>query len=395
MHRWIPRPVTLVFVGALLGACGGKETSAPPVKPYVPPTRPSLAQTYRPTGRGAAGDVAVHLFDWKWTSIASECETVLGPAGYAAVQVSPPNEHSITPSHDWSERYQPVSYSVERSRSGTGAEFVSMVARCRAAGVDVYVDAVVDHMTNFPSPGVGSAGTHYSKYEYPGLYTQSDFHAPCTVSNYQSAANVQDCELYGLPDLNTGSPSVRQKIADYLVSLARLGIAGFRIDAAKHIQPVELDAILSLVNRALAAEGRPIPWYFAEVTDYGGEAVRASDYYGLAFSSGGTSDITEFRFRGIGDKFLPRGAQKLADHGANAIAFSRGDRGFVAINRESAPISVTLSTGLAAGSYCDLLTGGRSGGSCAGPSLTVDATGVTRLTVPANSALAVDVATRL
>ena len=81
--------------------------------------------------------------------------------------------------------------------------------------------------------------------------------------------------------------------------------------------------------------------------------------------------------------------------GVNAIAFSRGDRGFVAINRESAPISVAIPTGLAGGTYCDLLTGGRSGASCAGASLTVDASGVAQLTIPANAALAADVATRL
>ena len=80
----------------------------------------------------ATGDVFVHLFEWKWTDIATECETVLGPAGFAAVQVSPPEEHSITPSHDWSERYQPVRYNIARSRSGTQAEFTDMVARCAA-----------------------------------------------------------------------------------------------------------------------------------------------------------------------------------------------------------------------------------------------------------------------
>ena len=163
----------------------------------------------------AAGDVFVHLFEWKWTDIATECETVLGPAGFHAVQVSPPEEHSIVPSHDWSERYQPVSYSVARSRSGTEAEFIDMVTRCHAAGVDIIVDAVINHMTNYPSPGVGSNGTAYSKYSYPGLYTSGDFHTPCALNNYQSAANVQDCELLSLPDLNTGLASVRLKIAGY------------------------------------------------------------------------------------------------------------------------------------------------------------------------------------
>jgi len=48
----------------------------------------------------AAGDVVVHLFEWRWTDIAAECENVLGPAGFKAVQISPPQEHSIVPSHD-------------------------------------------------------------------------------------------------------------------------------------------------------------------------------------------------------------------------------------------------------------------------------------------------------
>ncbi len=226
-HQPVRSAGWLVTAGVLASAActsppGGSTGSNPP-----PVDRPALPPAYRPSGHAAAGDVFVHLFDWKWTDIATECETVLGPAGFAAVQVSPPQEHSITPGHDWSERYQPVSYSIARSRSGTGAEFASMVSRCQAAGVGIIVDAVINHMTNFPSPGVGSNGTAYTKYEYPGLYTPADFHPTCTVTNYQSAANVQDCELLSLPDLNTGLASVRQKIAGYLVMLARAGGGGF------------------------------------------------------------------------------------------------------------------------------------------------------------------------
>ena len=29
----------------------------------------------------------VHLFEWKWTDIANECERFLGPMGYCGVQV--------------------------------------------------------------------------------------------------------------------------------------------------------------------------------------------------------------------------------------------------------------------------------------------------------------------
>ena len=476
----------------------------------------------------AAGDVSVHLFEWKWPDIATECEAVLGPAGFTAVQVSPPQEHSIVPSHDWSQRYQPVSYSVAQSRSGTGAEFADMVQRCDAVGVGIYVDAVINHMTNFPSPGVGSNGTAYTKYDYPGLYTPADFHTPCALTNYQSAANVQDCELFSLPDLNTSRESVRQTIADYLVALGEMGVAGFRIDAAKHIQQVDLDDIIDRTNLALSGQAIPLPYFFLEISAGQGEALRPFNFFGEGYSSGGAADITEFTFTGTGNKFLnsngehvsqlnPNGTQgnqfseiawglmptnkavvflqnhdtqhncglgyedgdvfRLAnvwmlaqpygypsilssyafncpggnstgppsdgngntndlvcaasletaaigqwvcehrdpsilsmvgfrkvvagtaianwwDNGANAIAFSRGDRGFVAINRESSALNVTVATGMAAGTYCDRLTGGLAGGTCAGTPIVVDGSGNTDLQLAAMSAVAVDITTR-
>ncbi len=436
----------------------------------------------------AAGDVFVHLFEWRWTDIAAECENVLGPAGFKAVQISPPEEHSIVPSHDWSERYQPVSYSIARSRSGTGAEFTDMVTRCNAVGVGI-------------------------------IYAPSDFHTPCPVTNYQSATNVQDCELLSLPDLNTGLASVRQKIADYLLMLARLGVAGFRIDAAKHIQQVELDDILSRVNSTLTAEGKPQPYVFLEVIGGSGEALVPRDYYGEGYSSGGAADITEFTFVGVGNKFRgingehisqlnPNGSPgnqfseaawgimpadkavvflqnhdtqhqcglsyrdgnvfRMAnvwmlaqpygypsilssyafdcpsgnamgppsdangwttavscassletatigqwvcehrdpsilrivsfrhvvagadvnhwwDNGANAIAFSRGNKGFVAINNGTTSLDTTVTTGMATGTYLDLLTSS---------SVVVDSVGAIHLTLSPRSAIAIDTATR-
>ena len=35
-------------------------------------------------------DTSVQMFRWKWNDIAKECTTYLGPMGYGAVQVSPP-----------------------------------------------------------------------------------------------------------------------------------------------------------------------------------------------------------------------------------------------------------------------------------------------------------------
>jgi alpha-amylase len=68
------------------------------------------------------------------------------------------------------------------------------------------------------------------------------------------------------------------------------------------------------------------------------------------------------------------------DNGINAIAFSRGNLGFVVINGEtSTAISRVFTTGLVAGKYCDVLAGGVniavSPNTCAGKTITVDASG--------------------
>jgi alpha-amylase len=290
------------------GDAGGTQTSA-------------LPQTYRPSGKAAAGETFVHLFEWRWADIARECEVFLGPMGYAAVQVSPPSEHALVTSafgsgvaFPWWQRYQTVSYRLDNSRSGSLAEFTDMVSRCRAAGVGIYVDAVINHMT--AGSGLGSAGTTYTKYSYPTVpYASADFHPACGINSYQDASQVQNCELVGLADLKTQDEAVRTKIAAYLIGLHSLGVAGFRIDAAKHIAAVDLDAILAKVNAAAQAANpsRPLPYVFLEVINNAGEAVTAQQYFGVGYASGGAADITEFNFGyRVGDAFLGRNGTNLS-----------------------------------------------------------------------------------
>ena len=78
--------------------------------------------------------------------IAAECERFLGLFGYGGIQLSPVNEHAVLGNRPWYELYQPVSYRII-SRSGNEAEFKDMVHRCNKAGVRIYVDAVLNHMT--------------------------------------------------------------------------------------------------------------------------------------------------------------------------------------------------------------------------------------------------------
>ena len=69
---------------------------------------------------------------------------MLGPDGYAAVQISPPEEAVVLPSagYPWWQAYQPVSYQLG-SRFGTRAQLAAMIQACHTAGVKVYADVVL------------------------------------------------------------------------------------------------------------------------------------------------------------------------------------------------------------------------------------------------------------
>jgi alpha-amylase len=458
----------------------------------------------------------VHLFEWRWDDVARECETFLGPNGYAAVQISPPQEHVVLPERGfpWWQRYQPVSYQLE-SRGGDRAQLASMIRRCHAAGVKVYADAVINHMAGVEQ-GVGSAGSSFTKYQYPGIYQPQDFN-DCrrNIESYQNHDEVTGCELVGLADLKTSAPRVQQRLAEYLADLVSLGIDGFRIDAAKHINARDLDGILAQFERVLAEKklGKTLAdlYIYQEVIDPGTEAVKKGEYYA-------SGDVFEFEYgRVVSEKFLGLEGQTLAQletlgenwgfipsekavvfidnhdkqrghggggnyltykngplydlanvfmlahpygkplvmssydfsdgdqgppadaqgntrsplsthastctdgwvcehrrspivqmvqfrnvagdaplvnwwsNGRNQIAFGRGDRAFVVINRETQPLTHTFQTSLPPGRYCDLLQPGASHpATCATP-ITVQPSGQAEFTVPGMSAAAIRV----
>ncbi|WP_225412589.1 carbohydrate-binding module family 20 domain-containing protein [Stigmatella hybrida] len=258
----------------------------------------------------AQAQTYVHLFEWRWPDVAKECETFLGPKGYTAVQISPPNEH-ISGSEWWA-RYQPVSYKLD-SRGGSRAQFIDMVQRCNAAGVAIYADLVINH-TAAGTGGTGSGGSTWSNRRHP-MFGPQDYHSPiCSISNYQDAWNVQSCDLVGLPDLNTGSSTVQQTIANYVNDLTAIGVKGFRIDAAKHMSAGDISGIRGRFTGS--------PYVFLEVIDLGGEAVTASQYFGL-----GT--VTEFKYSAnIGTQFKVGQLKNLNAFG-ESWGFMGGDKAVV------------------------------------------------------------------
>ncbi|MEU8348068.1 MULTISPECIES: alpha-amylase family protein [unclassified Streptomyces] len=419
--------------------------------------------------------VTATLFEWKYDAVARACTDSLGPAGYGYVEVSPATEHIR--GEQWWTSYQPVSYQIA-GRLGDRDAFAAMVGACHEAGVKVVADAVINHMS--AGSGTGTGGSTYAKYDYPGLYQDQDFHT-CRedIADYGSRDNVQNCELVGLSDLDTGSDHVRTTIAAHLDDLRSLGVDGFRIDAAKHMSADDIAAI-----KAKTAD--PGFWV-SEVIHGGGEAVQPEEYTEIG-------DVDEFRYgghlksafqggdltglRNIADGKLPgdkartfvdnwdteRNGSTLTykdgathtlanvfmlaspygspnvfsgyewsdkdagppaggaadcgsggwtcvheqqavtgmvgfhnatagteltdwwDNGGSAIAFGRGDRGFVALNNGDGEIQETFATSLPAGTYCNIARAAPD--ACDGNTVDVGDDGTVTATVPGKGALA-------
>ncbi|MFI0349334.1 alpha-amylase family glycosyl hydrolase [Actinomadura sp. 9N407] len=216
MRRWAAASAAALITAALGQAAVPPAQAAPP----------------------GARTMVVQLFQWKWTDVAKECENVLGPKGFGAVQVSPPQEHIVLPDagqggYPWWQDYQPVGYpgsdiATLTTRRGDAAAFRDMIARCHASGVRIYADAVINHATGSAS-GRGSAGTTFqNQYVYPGTFSDADFHT-CRrdIADYGDRWDVQNCELAGLADLETGDAGyVRPRLGRYLKDLASLGVDG-------------------------------------------------------------------------------------------------------------------------------------------------------------------------
>ncbi|MBF9069467.1 carbohydrate-binding module family 20 domain-containing protein [Streptacidiphilus fuscans] len=480
----------------------GVLVAAAVVVPLTTQAQPARAAT-GPDG----GDVIANLFEWNWNSVANECTSELGPKGYGAVEVAPPQDSiRLSGTHPWWEVYQPIGYDLN-SRMGNAAQFAAMVTTCHNAGVKVYADAVLNHMagnnnTSTDSYGGDTFNSSTESYSQPG-YTSADFHqypgncpnSDLSIQDWNNQTQVQDCDLSNLEDLATETTHVRQTEAGYLNSLIADGVDGFRMDAAKHIAQADMAAILAQVNNttwtnqrpyvyqevipgstnsalqpaAFESNGSVIEFTYAQdlKTQFTGDIANLKTFgqsWGLEPPSASTSMVTNHdterngstlnyksgasyilanlfelawgydvpqvyasfdwtnsddsppadangyvtdtdcsngwfctdRNQGVANMVGWHNAvagQPVAnwyDDGSNLIAFSRGDRGWIAVNNESAAKTITVATGLPAGNYCDVIHGDLtpSTGACTGSTVVVATNGTATVTVPADDAVA-------
>jgi alpha-amylase len=75
--------------------------------------------------------------------------------------------------------------------------------------------------------------------------------------------------------------------------------------------------------------------------------------------------------------------------GGQQIGFGRGDLGYVVINNAGFGLNQTVHTGMAPGTYCNIIEGEFDGSTCSGPTITVDGSGNALFNVPAGRAAAI------
>ena len=250
-----------------------------------------------PVYKGGQKGAVVEMFGWPYEDIKQECP-YLAKMGWMGVRIFPPQESVF--SYEWPQNgelnpwwfyYQPVSYKMN-SRHGTRAQLREMIQTCRSAGLRVYADAVVNHMSGngndvWPSHRNGNNGwcsywggksstgsspffTHGFMWqnsnntglrpgmEFPAVpYNPTDFHCERSLSSWGDPFILNHGWLSGLADLNTEKDYVRERIAAYFTDLISIGFSGFRMDAAKHIYPKSIAAILAKFKRNLGGGDLP------------------------------------------------------------------------------------------------------------------------------------------
>ncbi len=94
---------------------------------------------------------------------------------------------------------------------------------------------------------------------------------------------MRNCRLVGLVDLDQSQEYVRNKHKEFLNNLIDIGVAGFRVDAAKHMWPKDLEAIFTQLNHLNTDYFSPNskPFFYHEVIDYGNGGIKSQEYLGI------------------------------------------------------------------------------------------------------------------
>lgn len=154
---------------------------------------------------------------------------IINSQEFNVVQISP-LQRNKNDTNDWWLLYQPLGFEIG-NRIGTKEELYDLCLEAQKYGINVVVDAVINHVANKndkeflePHPDV----------DKEILSNEACFKQKIQITNWDDRNQVINYCL-GLPGLDPNNPIVQRKIIDMLNEYIDLGVNGFRFDAAKSI----------------------------------------------------------------------------------------------------------------------------------------------------------------
>ncbi|MFM7395271.1 MAG: alpha-amylase family glycosyl hydrolase [Cyanobium sp.] len=230
----------------------------------------------------------LHAFDLPFRQV-EEAVCRWGKRGWSHVQISPAQQSHPGPfaaPMGWARRYQPVDHGVIAGL-GTEQDLRRLIRRAHDCGVRVIADVVFNHMAD-----LDGRPEREDPLRFPGL-GRGDFNGlpgvtlrrPCRDgdsrvpgrSGYDDSNRESElgCWLGSLPDL-VFTANVKRIQKDHLDRLLRLGIDGFRFDAAKHMPPQVLKEYVDHVD----GRSHRRTWNYLEVIQ--DADTRGQDYAWIA-----------------------------------------------------------------------------------------------------------------
>jgi alpha-amylase len=231
--------------------------------------------------------VLLHAFYWTFDEVRERLPEIKD-AGYSGVQVGP-IQRTKEPGigyESWWLLYQPASFrTIGNFQLGTDADFREMTAAADQLGIDIIVDAVINHVAD-------NGNQSWSDAVDAELKNPDYYHGWGEIQEYRDRSWVTQGDLGGGPDLKTQHQGVQDMVTDFLNLALEAGADGFRFDAAKHIE-TEIgmdeyaewksdfwrDVLGRLINKDIYLVGEVIPNEAANEVGYVGMMdITAHDY---------------------------------------------------------------------------------------------------------------------
>ncbi len=220
----------------------------------------ALALLFSSPDRALAGEQPIAIFhahDEPYQQVEGYvCD--LAEQGYSHIQIAPAQESNPGPLPsplEWAARYQPVDYRIIEGK-GDETQLRQLISKAHSCNIKVIADVVFNHMANMDK---------FRDLNFPE-FSPDDFHRQCGITyDNQTTFDERNCWLNGdLPDLNqSGRPNVRQAHKEHISLLVRLGVDGFRFDAAKHMDPDIVREYIDFINDITQGNS----WNYLEVIE--------------------------------------------------------------------------------------------------------------------------------